>query len=1411
MGASNLGDLVATATLDISPFINNTRQLQLYTRSLDSSLKTVEASFKGQKDKLSGLKATYTQVGHSLKSYQELLKKQTENYNKLKDEIGDVNTATSEQKTYLVGAQSAMTATAAKVAELQNKYNALARDIAVQSSVWTKAGDFLTPLGKKMKTFGDEMASVGKSLTIGLTTPIMAGAGYAVKAAVQYESAFAGVKKTVDETATTSYEKLSNSIKQMSKELPASAAEIANVAEAAGQLGIEADNIMDFTRVMIDLGESTNLSATDAASAIAKIANITGMTTDQYRQFGSSLVALGNNFATTESDILQMANRMASAGTIAGLTNQEILGLATALSSVGIEAEAGGSAMSQTLVAIEKAVATGSDKLQGFADIADMTADQFAQKWKTSPAEALQSFINGLGQLDKKGESATLKLDELGLSGIRQSNMLKSLSSASDVMTDAITMSNEAWDKNRALTDEANKRYETTESKLKMLRNEVTDVAIEFGGPLVDALREGLEAVKPWLKSASDMAKAFSQLDKEQQQQIIKWGLIAAAAGPALSVLGKTISVTGSVVGGLGKMSTMIGKVSGALQTGAPLMSAFSGATTTATAASGGLASAVGLLGNPVTWGVLLGGAALVGVAMWAEKASQAAQRTAEWGAAVSKTEAQELSKFKSKVDETTQAMDTFGTEGVQDVEAIKTAFSELTGEISKLVDENLSKDLELAERLGLSDEEIQRIKDHAEQTKQTVNGMSEDVVNIYKTANEQRRQLSEEEKKIVLSAQTSLIQEQLAQLKYSGKEKEAITKAMNGQINELNQTQLAKALSTTKEWIEEENKAYKSRKKDIKQLFEEDKISQETYNREIEQLEAEHSAKMDIYSDKYIELQKRIFEVSGAIRHSTPEAQEMILNQVKQTMESLGVSYEEFQARMEGVSTKVAETSSLVSTYWEGMSEEARTAVNYWNGIVLDPVTGEVKTNAQEEIQKALQAEGGWEAMQLSLKEGRLTTTAKVAIGEALVATGQWDSLSPQEKALVVDGKPAIKAIVESKENLAIWNSMPEGVKKLLGENQQFMSSAETAKTTLNNWNLLQPAQKDLIANDLASGNAASAQQAINALTGKTVGLNADDLPLLSKVVESNQAVNSLQQTNVPVMNAVDGTGTAVAQAQAGVNSPKQNSPIPMFGLNSTGPAVAQTSASVNSPKQFQPIGMFAQNNTAGPVAQATQAVNSPKQHSPAAINAVNNASSAAKQATWDLNSIPRTVTSTITTFVQKIFKNEKGTNFHPGGLAMVNDQKGPLYKELVTLPNGESFIPEGRNVVLPLPRGTRVLKASDTKKLFPHYADGIGFENTGIARLAGRMSNVTETSVTNVIQTADDAVVKALSELLSVTREGNGLAARLITQGLGISLSIDGEVGVSGPRYNELVNAVSQAIAQELQRKMMLKGMAG
>lgn len=314
-----------------------------------------------------------------------------------------------------------------------------------------------------------------------------------VQASMDFESAITGVAKTTDLT-DEELSDMSDAIKAMSTEIPASTTEIAAVAEAAGQLGIQKDALLDFTRVMTMLGTATNMTAEDAATALARFANITGMSADNYDRLGAVIVDLGNNFATTESEITQMGTRLASGGKLAGLTEPQIMALAAAMSSVGIEAEAGGTAMTQTLNAIEKAVATGEDSLQSFADVSGMSADSFAEMWNTDALGALTAFIRGLGNLDEQGESAVLVLEDLGLTGIRQGNMLKSLALAADQMDSAVQTANTAWDENIALTNEANKRYATTQSKLDMMQNAYNNLKVAVGDAFTPALRDAYDA-----------------------------------------------------------------------------------------------------------------------------------------------------------------------------------------------------------------------------------------------------------------------------------------------------------------------------------------------------------------------------------------------------------------------------------------------------------------------------------------------------------------------------------------------------------------------------------------------------------------------------------------------------------------------------------------------------------------------------------------------------------------------------------------------------------------------------------------------------------------------------------------------------------------------------------------------------
>lgn len=1257
---ANIGDLVATASLDIAPFEGSVKQLKMSTKGLDSMLKTVEMSVKSQGDKLSGLKSIYVQTGQSLTAYQTLLDKQSKKYNDLKSSIGDMSNATAKQKEDLIGARNAMAETANKVSDLQNKYSALGREIAIRSSGWTKAGDSLQTFGNKLNSISTTTGKVA-SATSGMSLVIGAGMGYGIKQASEFNNSMTATQALLADTVPASQmneviTKLSDNSKKWAMEYGLSTKSVHSGMQELVKAGYDANQVTASMPAILNASKASGEDFNTVMQATTSILSQYGLGAKEAGRVTDSLSFVANK---TKAGFKDMGDAMVYVGPVAKSVGMDLEQTASAigiLSNAGIQGEQAGTALRGALTRLLKPSEQNAEAMKELG----FSAEEFKK-----------------GQIDLPDVIDRITKSTEGMTDAEKASLIaKAFGTESQTAMNALV--NEGSDALRGLTKEtkgatgytkelAKAMNSTDAAKFAQAKAKMEVLAVTIGQKL-------LPVIVPLVEDIADLASKFADLPEPVQKNILYFGLFMGAISPIAGVVSKTTGLLGGLAGGFGKVLGAMANI-GASKGAVTALEGVAVGAETATTSTVGLTGAVGLLTNPVTWGVILGGSAAIALAVIADGMRKAHQRTQEWGAAVSKAEAQELSRFKEKVDETTKAMDTFGTEGVEDVEAVKTAFSELTDEINKLVDENLAKDLELAKKLGLSDEEIQRIKDNADETKATVEGMSEEVVSIYKNANEQRRQLSEEEKQIVLSAQTALIQEQLEQLKYSGKEKEAITKAMNGQIDELNNDQLAKALSTTKEWIEAENKEYQNRKKSIEGLYKDGKISQETYYREIEQLEAEHAMKMDAYGEKYNAIRKEMAE--NATFHNT-EAEQAYWNVIQKEMDELGLSYDELQKKMGGLSETASKSSSLVGQYWQGMSEEAQSAVTYWNSLVLDTKTGEVKTNAQEEIQKALQAEGGWEAMQLSLKEGRMTTTAKIAVGEALKANGQWESLSPSEKRLVTDNKPAIEAILSSKDMLNQWNAMPEEVKKILGSNEQFLSSAEGAKTTLSSWNLMTPTQKALTAKNLTGPDVAIAQQTVNSLTGKNVSLDA-------------------------------------------------------------------------------------RNNTLATVLQATATVNSvPNKH--VTISAQDNASWVASNVRGALSLIPTKITTVVETVRRTIASNETGTNFHPGGLAMVNDQKGPMYRELVTLPTGDSFIPQGRDVVLDLPRGSKVLKASDTKKLFPRYADGIGFENTRIAHLTERMRAIPEEKITATYQSDNSEVKQLLAQLLSLTGRGTELISQIV-----------------------------------------------
>lgn len=399
---------------------------------------------------------------------------------------------------------------------------------------------------------GSATESIGKSLTTKLTLPLGAAFTYAGKQFSDFETGLVGVGKTTG-LAGNDLKDFGNDIAKMSSVIPVSTNDLLGLSETAGQLGIHGKkDLLEFTKVMAEMGSATNLAGEEGAKQMARFANVMGIDVGKnIRQVGNSVVRLGNNFATSEAEIMDMSSRLAASSRLVGITTPNVLGLATAMSSVGIEAEAGGTAMSTVMTKVDKAVASGGAKLQNFAKVAGMSAEDFAAKWKSKPTEALQDLMKGLDSASKSGGNMNQILDMLGIKGVRESNAVKSLAQNHELLSEAIKQSNDAYNNGNDLAKEAAEAWKTLHAKLMTLKNTFGNIAKDIFSIVAPALKDMVDKVNEFAKKWFDLSESSK---KAIGEMILKIGGLLAAIGPVLLIGGKITKTLSPVIGVLSQV-----------------------------------------------------------------------------------------------------------------------------------------------------------------------------------------------------------------------------------------------------------------------------------------------------------------------------------------------------------------------------------------------------------------------------------------------------------------------------------------------------------------------------------------------------------------------------------------------------------------------------------------------------------------------------------------------------------------------------------------------------------------------------------------------------------------------------------------------------------------------------------------
>lgn len=1338
----NLGELVATATLDIAPFQTNTKQLKTYLRGVDSSLKAVEKSISGQGNKVKALRSVYNETGQALKGYQALLVKQTEKYNALKSNIGDVASATEKEKNQLLGARTAMMDTAAKISELQGRLQSLATEI----NIFSRMGSAMTSFGDKLTTLGSSAVNLGSTLTGAITTPLIGIGVAAMTTFGNFEQQMNRVKAISGATGGQF-----DQLKQRAVELGASsvfsASEVAQAMENMASAGMNVNDIYSASAGVMDLAAVSGRDMGLAAEAVASAMNQFGIAGENATHVADVYAKAA---ADTNAETVDMAEAMKYAGPVMSSLNSSFEETAAAIgimSNAGIKGSQAGTTLRTAMQRLAAPTDVASKLMQSLGISAYNSEGQMKPISELLPH--LQERLSGLSEEQRNNALNTLFGKE-SLSGMLA--LLDSAGPEFDGVVSGLQNSNGAA---KEMADTMNSGLSGSIENLKGKLETAAITVSERFAPYIEQLADKVGELTEW----------FTNLSEEQQDQIIKWGLVAAAAGPALVVFGKVAGTLGTTFKALGTVSSGIGKLVGKV---APLITNFAGMETAAVGATGatsGLGTSISLLSNPL--GVVVGGAALLtgGLVVLAEAKERARESAEKYGTTLSNDTKGKLDEFSSAVTTAQTAMTNFETGATQSADNVKQAVADMMSAITQGAEDSKARIDVLAQKYGLTDEQVAAAKAKQDLIVSNSQTMTDQITAIYEKHNGDVSRLTTTEKTIVENNMRELCKARVQELGLGKDKEKAILEVFNGDVKNMTMAQLKDQSSALQEAMKEEQQSYKTQRDEIKESLDLGLIDQEQYNSKMAALKTQHNATMTEFGQALTKVAQEQDAQSGQFG--------VYAEKIRQVLEDYDMSFEDLSKQALESANQIGQNTAMIGTYTSDMSADAKSATDQWNALTLDPLTGELKTNATQEVANALTAENGWNNMEFILKNANVNSNARVEVADALQKLGEWDNTTPEQKELLFQNDKGLLAIYESKEQLDIWNGMPANVKELLGENEKFTSSAKTAQEMLDKWNNATPDQKELIASNQTSEG-------------------------VSAAIDMLLTVPDEKKTDVKAEN---NTAQGAADAKATVDSISQGSPIGVFALDMTGSQTASAQSKIDNTQQKSPASLKAQNDTGDGTSKAQNSIDNTRQRSPIGIYASDNVTSAV---TGWVAALPTkhviNIVANVAGKVAKVLGFAKGTDFHPGGLALVNDQKGPTYQELVTLPDGTSFIPQGRNVMLPLPRGSKVLPAGKTKQLFPRYANGIGFENTRVADVARRIGNLQSQSDTVVLTDHGDNsnINQALNKLIELVAENTDSLDKLAARQIIIENYMDTE---------RVGRSVAKSVTSEQERQESVK----
>ncbi|ENK8216941.1 phage tail tape measure protein [Listeria monocytogenes] len=1130
--------------------------------------------------------------------------------------------------------------------------------------------------GNMLEKSGQKLTKVGTAMTVGFTAPIVAGMVKSTKAYLDFDNEVTEVNSLLRESG------------ESAKEFGDRYTQVFDYAQKASvKYGVASEQTMLGMKEMVKKGYDIN----QTMASMPAIFNAARASGDDFETVMSVTTSTLEQFGMISKDTnkqMEYTNKVADVLTyVADKTAAGFSDMGTAMNYVGPISHSLGYSLTDTAAAVGLLSNRGIEGQKAGTGLRGMLTSLL--KPSKSAAEAMSAV--GLTIEDNNGNMKTLPtlLDDINDKTKKmtktQKNSFLTMIFGREPLSAVNTLLEAGGDSLRKYSKGADEANGYTKQVADNMRK-----ASKFGVDQFKASLEVLEqnvgqklmpALTPIIEWANKMIDKFNDLSGAQQQSIIKWAGILAATGPVLMIGEKLVSMTGGLIKGFAGL----GKILGLGSKLAPLAAGF-GATTTAvegtSLAAAGLAGSFGAL--PAVIG--LAGAALIGVGIYAldkhiSKIEESKERIKTWGYDIGAEADKSMGKFNEFASEGKLALDTFATGATDDSKRVVTAFKNMADEIKKNTDDALNGFKASYEKFSpavqaILDNSMKDSEKRANERKVNVNAQYKEIEDIYKAAAEKHRNLTSEESKTVNNIYKAMQIEQVESLGLNESKKKQIIKAMNGEVESLNQDALVEQSDylnkITKKTIDSTSK----QKKELKKAYDDGLIDKKSYNDSINQMDRERDSTVRSSVTAWIKTQEQLYDKLGV---SSDVAQKNI----KHALDEMGLSYDEFTRNVQEAAGGVSDASKLIG---DGASK----ADLAWSDLVLDPKTGEVKTNLNQVALDAAKSNDGWNNLKFIMKEAKLTTDAKKTIATATIESGRWDKMTFNEKKLIVSYEDSIH-VANALSDLGVWDKLKPEQKSMIA-NADTSIALQKALQDMGVWDKLPPSMKTLVVDN------SDVLKKLNSSKGMIVDYNGTKVDLKSLLATNTDVKTKIEQgknviveyngQKINLKNLYANNRDLLSKVQEGKNN--------IYSYNGTKVSKKTFTALTNA----DTVRDLLNNMIAdwGKIPQRQQKV---------------------LEIAYKTNGKAPSGVQGLAT----------GTNNHSGGPALVNDAKGSNYEEMITTPDGNRFIPKGRNVLLDLPRGTEVLRGDKTAKALrnvPRYAKGTSKQTAYAKNVNNKIANV-------------------------------------------------------------------------------------